>query len=351
MSESFSHRLINKLIDWLIALFGASLFLWFFITQPVITTEPITLNSVDTNELKKHVQLLTNGYAPRTINYDNLNNTANYIYQQFSKVGIPEYQEITTLSKRYRNVSLQLGPDTQEVYVLGAHYDAEDDSIDTEGNASGVATLIELARHLAENNEKLKIGVILIAYPLSMNQSDSIVNTGSYFHANSLKRMNKEVRLMISLDSVGQINIQNDLLNHPFKLMDLLYPPKEDTFKLVGRLKDYKNIRALKKGFNSASSLSLYSHTLFQSFNKTESTDHINYWDQGYPAVLISDSFSQRKMQNINSGVEPKDRLDYEKMAMLVNSLYQAVLETKPSEFDRTRLAQRSKQIKNKSSL
>lgn len=351
MSESFSHGLINKLIDWLIALFGASLLLWFFITQPVITTEPITLNSLDTNELKQHVQLLTDGYAPRTINYDNLNNTADYIYQQFSKVGIPEYQEIKTLSKQYRNVSIQLGPDTEEVYVLGAHYDAENDSIDTEGNASGVATLIELARHLAENNEKLKIGVIMIAYPLSMNQSENIVNTGSYFHANSLKRVNKKIRLMISLDSVGQTNIQNHSLNYPYKFLGLLYPPKEDTFKLVGRLKDYKNIRGLKKSFNSASSLSLYSHTFFESFNKSESTDHKNYWDQGYPAVLISDYFSQRKMQNIKYRVEPKDRLDYEKMAMLVNSLYQVILDSKPSEFDRTRLVQRSRNKRVKSSL
>ena len=352
MPDSFTSRIINNLIDWLIAFTVASLLLWFFVTQPVFTSDPEKTNHiVDINDLKMHVQLLTSAYAPRTINYDNLNKTADYIYRQFSQVGLPEYQSISTLSKEYRNVSLQLGPDTQELYVLGVHYDAEDDSVDTGGNASGVATLIELARHLAENNEKLKIGVILIAYPLSMNQSENIVNTGSYFHANSLKKINKKVRLMVSLDGVGHINTNNHSLNHPYKFLDFLYPPKDDTLKLVGRLKDFKSIRELKKGFNSASSLSLYSHTLFESFNKTDSTDHVNYWNQGFPAVLISDSLSKRKILDLKTKNDPKDQLDYEKMAMLVNSLYQAVLGTKPSEFDRIRLAQSSRNRNVKSSM
>ncbi len=312
MSQSFSKRLTYKLIDWLIAICGASLLLWFVVTQPVfINKSQDIIRTVDTDELKKHVQLLTGGYAPRTINYDNLNSTADYIYRQFASVGIPEYQTINTVSQQYRNISLQLGPDTEELYVVGAHYDAEDDSVDTEGNASGVATLIELARNLAENNNRLEIGVILIAYPLSLNQTDNIVNTGSFLHANSLKRNNKKVRLMISLDGVGKINSKDNVQKHPYKFMDYLYPQNGSKMNLVGRLKDFKGIRDLKKGFNSVSSLSLYSHNLLQSFNKTHSTDHVNYWNQGYPAVLISDTANYGGSRNTKPLVQPVDRLDY----------------------------------------
>lgn len=344
---TFSQRMITKLIDWLLALLGASILLWFFVTQPVMSTVTNNTNQIaNTNELKRHVQLLTNGYAPRTINYDNLNNTADYIYQEFARVGIPEYQAIHTLSKQYHNVSLQLGPDTRELYVIGAHYDAEDDSIDTEGNASGVATLIELARHLALNNDKLNIGVILIAYPLSLNQSDNRINTGSYFHADSLKIMNKKVRLMISLDSVGQDNSIAAFERHPYKFMDILNPSKANHLNMVGRLKDFKNIRQLKRVFNSTSALSLNSHTLFESFNKTQSSDHVNYWNQGFPAVLISDNLEKGKLEKNDTNTEIKDRLDYVKMAMLVNGLYQSVIKTSTGEADRTLLAQRSRNKK-----
>lgn len=352
MSQSLSKRLIQKLIDWLIAFFGASLLLWFVITQPVFINKLQDIDRrVDTEELKQHVQLLTGGYAPRTINYDNLNNTADYIYRQFATVGIPEYQTINTISQQYHNVSLQLGPDTEELYVVGAHYDAEDDSIDTEGNASGVATLIELARNLAEKNDKLQIGVILIAYPLSLNQADNIVNTGSYFHANSLKKNNKKVRLMISLDSVGQITPQDGSTKHPYKFMDFLYPQNENSMNLVGRLKDFKDIRELKKGFNSASSLSLDSHNLLESFKKTHSSDHVNYWKHGYPAVLISDATNYGSTVDLKSKVQPTDRLDYEKMRMLVNGLLQVVLQAQTKDGDKTQLAHRSRNRKAKSLL
>lgn len=353
MSQSLSKRLIHNIIDWLIAFCGASLFLWFLLTQPIFThkTQNIT-NAVNTQHLKKHVKLLTGGYAPRTVNYDNLNNAADYIYRQLGNFGIPEYQTINTISKQYSNVSLQLGPDTEELYVVGAHYDAEDDSIDTEGNASGVATLIELARHLAGNNNKLRIGVILIAYPISLNQSDNIVNTGSYFHANSLKEENKKVRLMISLDGVGQlISSKEEIQKYPYKLMNFMYPQNADNINLIGRLKDFKYIRELKKGFTSNSSLSFYSHNLFENFNKTQSSDHTNYWKQGYPAVLISDTANYGSGKAYKSKVRPTDRLNYEKMAKLVDGLFQVVMHTQATEEDKTQLAQGSRNKKAKSLL
>jgi len=350
MSQSLTKRFTQKLIDWLIAFCVSLLVLWFVITQPVFNqTIQQDTQVVDAEKLKRHVQLLTGGYAPRTINYDNLNHAADYIYRQFSTVGIPEYQLISTISKQYKNVSLQLGPDTQELYVIGAHYDAEDDSIDTEGNASGVATLIELARHLAENYEKLGIGVILIAYPLSLNQADNVVNTGSFFHAQSLKNENKKIRLMVSLDSVGQIKTAESN-KHPFKFLEYLYPEQDNAINVVGRLKDFKHIRELKKGFNNSSSLALTSHNLPESFNKSHSSDHINYWKQGYPAVLISD-YLYSEIDNdskYKAEVNPQDRLDYEKMANLVNGLFQVIMQTRTDEQDKTQLAQRSKNKKSK---
>lgn len=342
MSQSLSKRLINKLIDWLLAFIGASLLLWFFLAQPVFIkkTESASHN-VDIQQLKSHVQLLTGGYAPRTINYDNLNDAADYIYRQLASFGLPSFQTINTISKQYRNVSLQLGPDTQELYVIGAHYDAEDDSIDTEGNASGVATLIELARHLAENNHRLNIGVVLIAYPLSLNQSDNIVNTGSFFHASSLKEQNKKVRLMISLDSVGRLNKEYEQRTRNINLTSLLYPTNNNYVSLVGRLKDFNNIRELKKGFVGGSSLTLHTHNLLENFNKTQSTDHINYWKQGYPAVLISDEVDSNKKSFDKSNESSIEELNYEKMAELVNGLLQVVVQTKASTDDKLQLAAR----------
>ena len=349
MSQSFSKFLINTITDWLIAFFAVSLLLWFVLTQPVLDlfNDPVE-QLVETQELKKHVELLTQGYAPRTLNYDNLNNTAEYIYSELSNVGIPEYQYIETISQQYRNVFLQLGPDTQEVYVIGAHYDAKDDSIDSEGNASGIATLIELARQLAKNNEKLDIGVILIAYPISMNQSDNMVDTGSFFHAKSLKEKNKSVRLMISLDSVGQFveNTRSD--SQSFDFRKIVKAEKENSINLIGRFKDFKTIRTLKKRFNHTSQLSLQSQNFLENHNENISGDHINYWRQGFPAVLISDVIRYENTTDTQGETELMDRLDYDKMANLATGLFQVIIQTQAGESDKTQLAQRARNKKPK---
>jgi len=352
MLRSFSNRIFRILVDWLIALLISSLILWFLITQPlwINKSQEVSYN-VDIAQIKSHVQLLTEGYAPRTINYNNLNDTADYIYRELAAFGEPEYQFINTISQKYRNVSLQLGPDTEEVYVLGAHYDAKDDSIDSEGNASGVATLIELAHRLSEYRKQLDIGVILIAYPLSLNQLNNNVNTGSYTHAKLLRKQNKKVRLMISLDGVGQKNSFIDTTKYPNKLTDILYPSHHNSVNLIGRLKDFNNIRELKKEFNSSSSLLMQSHNLLQSFNKSDSNDHENYWKHGYPAALISDKLNLENTKTFESSVEPKDRLDYEKIAKLVNGLSHVILQTQPNTSDRTRLVQRQRDVGSNSQL
>ena len=134
--------------------------------------------------------------------------------------------------------------------------------------------------------------------------------------------------------------------------MNFLYPKNENKMNLVGRLKDFNNIRELKRGFNSGSSLSLYSHNLLESFNKTQSSDHVNYWKLGYPAVLISDTANYEGPENSQEMVsnnQPTDRLDYAKMAMLVNGLFQVVIQTRTEERNKTQLAQRSRNNKAKS--
>ena len=332
------NNLVVKLTDWLIAFCGATIIIWFVITQPILAVDnKMKLQDVNTMKLKQHVQLLTAGYAPRTLGYRILNDAAEYIHGEFDKIGEADYQSFDTLADRYSNVLLHLGPRTKEVFVIGAHYDAENDGLNTEGNASGVASLIELARHIALNEDKLSIGVILVAYPISNNQSDVIENTGSYFHASSLKERGKDVRLMISLDSVGQYSNEDGSQKHPYKFMSLLYPDRGDYINIAGRLQDVREVRELKKSFNAASRLPLYSQNLPENFSKNYSTDHKNYWRQGYSAVLISDTDRYRQS---NSDKSVAERLDYTKMGMLVSGLYQVVMDVETS-IDKTHIVQK----------
>lgn len=344
MNKCLTKYLVNKLIDWLVALFGAAVIIWFFLTQPIFWAEPTHRLSLDisTSELKKHVVMLAEDFAPRTREYGNLNITAHYIHDELSKFGEVENQSYSTLGGSYSNILLELGPDTQELFVIGAHYDAESSSLDIEGNASGVATLIELARHLSKAEDKLPLKVQFVAYPLSQRSLKDTSDAGSYNHADSLKKSDKKIRLMVSLDGVGHFNNEENTQKYPYKFMHLFYPDKGNYISLIGRLQDYSVIRRMKKSFTSASSLPIYSFNVPDNFSPTNSYDHVNYQRNGFPAILLTDTAKYRQSNEGAKGVV--EQLDFEKMAMIVQSLYQIVMDNEPA----VQVVQLANQVKNK---
>ena len=324
------------------ALLLASLLVWVVIMQPIDTashdekfqssfnsmSEERNINKVSEVRLKTDVNQLSQVYAPRTIAYGNLNSTAHYIRQQFLALGDTRYQAYWTLNGPFSNVILELGPKTDEMIVFGAHYDAMSDSLDAEGNASGVASLIELARRLALHKKDLPIRVQVVAYPLSLNQSIHRENTGSYNHAESLQKSGANVKMMISLDSVGHFNEKQGSQRYPFSFMRYLYPDKGNYISLIGRLEDFVQLRDTKRSFSKASSLPLYSFNTLDDFPDFLSTDHENYWSKGFPAFLLTDTAQYRQIDN--EMAEVSERLDYHKMALLVEGLYQVVMDSKP---------------------
>lgn len=338
MLEYFIKQIIKNVTDWSIVLFVVSFIIWFALTQPVLVSDSETSQTppqINTNELSSHVQVLTQSFTPRTKNYDFLDVTADYIYKKFNKLGYAQYQTIETLAGNYKNVILELGANTRETIVIGAHYDAENDSLDTEGNASGIASLLELARVLSKQQQKLKVKVLLVAYPLSQEQN--AYQSGSFFHASSLKKAGKNVRLMISLDSVGQFSAEKNSQKYPFKFMQFVYPTTGDFINVTARLQDYPMVRQLKKSFDIATELPVLSQNLPESFNYVDSNDHKNYWKHGFPAILISDTKEYRMQKNPNA---TRARMDYDKMADLVKGLFQLVMDTQPLNESRTQLAE-----------
>jgi hypothetical protein len=330
--HSFVTKTINRLTDWLIAFLGIALILWFGFTLPSFSLSKtnekaasLNFDHIKQSDLKNHVEVLSNYYAPRTIEFGNLNATASYIHTEFAKYGDAQYQPYWTLISRYKNVILELGPDTEETLVIGAHYDAKNDSLDIDGNASGVAALIELAHQLSINEDKLSIGVQLVAYPLSQKKSVTIENMGSYHHARLLHDSGKSVKLMLSLDGVGSFTDEKESQKYPYEFLHHVYPDKGNYISLVGRLQDYSEIMALKNSFKQASRLPLYSFSLPESYYPTSSQDHLNYQRHGYPAMVITDTSEYRAIEISKKSVA--ERLDYEKIALLVQGLYQVVMD------------------------
>lgn len=315
--------------------FGAMIFIifiliifviWFLVTQPVLAKNGANSNiNVDAAMLEKHVKIISNDIFPRDEAHpENLDKVAAYIHQEFAQTtGTVSEQPFKAGGKNYKNVILQLGPDTKERIVVGAHYDACDPLPAADDNASGVAGLIELAKLL--DKTRLPMRVELVAYTLEEPPYFDTVNMGSAVHAAKLKQDGVEVRLMISLEMIGYFSDEANSQDYPISLLNLWYPSKGNFITVIGNLGESLFIRRIKRAMIEATPLPVYSMNAPASVPGIDFSDHLNYWNEGYHAVMISDTAFYRN-KNYHTSKDTYEKLNYQKMAQVVQGVYAAII-------------------------
>ena len=87
-----------------------------------------------------------------------------------------------------RNLIVGYGPDAGPVVVVGAHYDVCGDQDGADDNASAVASLLELARLLAERRPPVVRRIELVAFTLEEPPFFRTDAMGSAVHARSLRQ-------------------------------------------------------------------------------------------------------------------------------------------------------------------
>jgi Zn-dependent M28 family amino/carboxypeptidase len=299
----------------------------FWITQPLLFVSRGTeIGPVDPARLNFHVRMLSETLVPRDAGHpQNLDRVAVYIRKEFEKAeGIVAEQPYQVDGKTYRNVIASYGPDTKKRVVIGAHYDACGEFPGADDNASAVAGLIELAYLL--NKQPLSTRVELVAYTLEEPPHYRTENMGSAIHAKSLRQQGAYVRLMISLEMIGYFSDKPGSQEYPLGILKVFYPHEGNFIAVVGRLGDGLLVRRVKKAMHQASPLSVCSINAPQIVPGIDFSDHLNYWNAGYNAVMISDTAFYRNFNYHRDG-DTADRLDYKRMAMVVQGTYAVVLD------------------------
>ena len=86
------------------------------------------------------------------------------------------------------------------------------------------------------------------------------------------------------------------------------------------------NARKMKKIMRANSTLPVYSINAPPGIPGIDLSDHKSFWDQGFPAVMITDTAFFRN-KAYHSRHDTADRLDYERMAQVVSGLFAYVKE------------------------
>jgi Zn-dependent M28 family amino/carboxypeptidase len=209
--------------------------------------------------------------------------------------------------------------------VVGAHYDAFEETPGADDNASAVAGLLELARVLAERKPQLACQLELVAFTLEEPPFFRTQAMGSAIHARYLVEKRIKVRAMICLEMIGCFTDEPGSQQMPMGWLRKYYPKEGNFILVVGALGGKKLTRTVKEAMIRASDLPVLSISAPKAIEGIDFSDHLNYWKHGFDDVMLTDTAFYRNPRYHTKDDTP-DTLDYVRMAKVVEGLYSAVL-------------------------
>ena len=299
---------------------------WAAVTQPMSArASECQPASVDPARLEAHVRMLSETFHPRGWeDVENLERAADYIATELKQAGgeVSDQKYETSFVETYRNVIARFGPDTPERIIVGAHYDAVDGTPGADDNASGVAGLIELARLLGRTPPPIRVE--LVAWTLEEPPAFPTRDMGSARHAEALREAKVKVRAAISLEMLGTFLDEPGTQTFPAPVLGLVYPSTGNFITVVGRLGEGELVRTVRSAMRGATDLPVESINAPRWVPGIDFSDHANYWDHGYPALMITDTAFYRNPR-YHTAADTADTLDYVRMAKVVEGVSCAV--------------------------
>lgn len=289
--------------------------------QPDTTAMP----AVSPERLKAHVRMLGETLHPRSVEeLTNLEAAANYIHAEFTATGaIVADQWFADRGEEYRNVIARFGPAEGPLLVIGAHYDSFETTPGADDNASGIAGLIELAGLLGRHPPQRPVE--LVAFTNEEPPHFRYPSMGSAHHATSLRATGREVSLMLALEMIGWFSDEPGSQAYPVPGMTLLYPERGDFIAIIGRFGDWAETRQVKAAMRGAGGIPVHSMNSLALIPGVDFSDHLNFWAEGYPALMITDTAFYRN-PHYHAAEDTYDKLDYARMAKVVEAVFAVVL-------------------------
>ena len=202
-----------------------------------------------------------------------------------------------------------------EIILLGAHYDTVYSTPGADDNASAIAVLLEVGRLLREHQSNRTIRYV--AFACEEPPYFNLDTMGSQHHARRSRLRGDKIRGMLCLEMVGYYSdVANSQKVPPLIPMWLrrFFPHRGNFLAAVGNMPSWKLCWRFRRGFKrGARSMPLFSICLPEKINEIRLSDNSSFWDQGYPALMLTDTSFLRN-PNYHRATDTPDTLDYQRM-------------------------------------
>jgi hypothetical protein len=285
---------------------------------PPLTVEQVRL----ADRLRKHIAVLSEEIGERNLWRDGtLDATADYIEESFQAMDYAvSSQAYTVQGTSVRNLEAVLGGTSlaEEIVLIGAHYDTVSGSPGANDNASGVAALLEIARLLVAR--PLARSVRFVAF---VNEEAPFFYTwemGSRRYARRSHERGDNITAMLSLETIGYYSDAKGSQQYPNPVYAWLYPNTGNFIGFVGNLASRKLVRQCLGAFRRHSAFPSEGVAAPARMMGIHWSDHWSFWQEGYAAVMVTDTALFR-YPHYHASTDLPDKIDYEHLARVVEGL------------------------------
>jgi len=253
-------------------------FLLFSLSFPLIgalsaQTELDLINAVSLDSLNQTLQEFTGevatnvgGNSVTILNREQSNNdlAGDYLVEKFNAMNSLTVTDQPFNTNGRNIIATQLGKtNPNDIYIICAHYDSVADYC-ADDNASGTATVLEVARILST---QCMDNTLVYA----LWDEEEIGLRGANFYASQANNNGDNILGVLNIDMMGYDGDDDDDFDIDVRPIANSIEMKDDLVALLATYNFNLNVNVVNPG--------------------TTASDHARFWDQGYSAVLVGESW------------------------------------------------------------
>jgi hypothetical protein len=208
-----------------------------------------------------------------------------------------------------------------EIVIVGAHYDSVHGTVGADDNGSGAAALLATARAFAHRHPSRTLRFVAFAGEEPPHFQTAAM--GSRVYARRSRERGEKVVAMLSLETIGFYSDRPGSQRYPFPF-GLVYPTTGDFIAFVGDTGSGDLVRQAVAAFRSSTRFPSEGVAAPSGVPGIGWSDHWSFWQEGYPAAMVTDTAPFRNPHYHTLGDTP-ETLSYAPMARVVAGIERVI--------------------------
>jgi Zn-dependent M28 family amino/carboxypeptidase len=315
----------SRMLFWLTLVAAVAGLFWYMVGVPGrsygAALKPLTTEeALIAGNLRQHVAAVASS-EHNIYNYPQLAAAAQYIESTLAALGFEvASQRFKADTVEVRNVEAAITgvARANEIVIVGAHYDSVVGAVGANDNGSGVAAMLELARLFKDARPTRTIRFVAF-----VNEEPPFYRTGemgSQYYARRSRERGEHVVAMFSLETIGWYSDEPGSQRYPFPL-SFFYPSTGNFLAFVSNLSSRSLLHQAIASFRRHAQFPSEGVAAPAFIPGVDWSDHRSFWEQGYPALMVTDTAPYR-YPHYHTMRDTPDKVDYERLARVVTGLH-----------------------------